>query len=32
MPVGKQADLLFANSKADIIRLVNVGLAAQQFA
>ena len=32
MSVGKQADLLFADSKADIIRLVNIGLAAQQLA
>jgi len=32
MSVGKQADLLFAGSKADIIRLVNIGLAAQQLA
>jgi hypothetical protein len=32
MPGGKQADLLFADSKADIRRLVNIGLAAQQFA
>src|SRR6516162_4273622 len=32
MPVGKQADLLFADSKTDIIRLVHIWLAAQQLA